>query len=106
MRRILTPLLIMFLAVAPHTAVAQTGNNKNVVVAATTPADANVDGQFIPVVMDDMAEADTPMRWMYIGMGGMTAFMLATMPITLPAIAASAAAGVATSWAYDYYMVP
>ncbi len=114
MRRFVTPFLILVLAVAPLAAVAQTGGNGggnsggdgNVVVAATTPADANVEGQFIPAAMEDMAEGDTLMRWIYIGMGGMTAFILATMPITLPAIAAAAATAVATGWAYDYYVVP
>ncbi len=106
MRIIPTLLLTLFVAIAPVAAVAQTGDAGNVVAVATTPADASLDGQFVPVAMEDMDKGDTAMRWMYIGMGGMTAFMLATMPITVPALVATAAAGVATSWAYDYYMAP
>jgi hypothetical protein len=97
---------MIILAVAPLTAAAQTGGNGNVVVAATTPADANVEGQFIPAATEYMAEGDTLIRWIYIGMGGMTAFMLATMPITLAAVAGASATAVATSWTYDYYVVP
>ncbi len=106
MRTIPTLLLTLFVATAPVAAIAQTGDSGNVVAAATTPADASFEGQFMPVAMEEMDKDGTAMRWMYIGMGGMTAFMLATMPITVPALVATAAAGVATSWAYDYYMAP
>jgi hypothetical protein len=104
MRRIMTPLLIIALALAPLVTVAQTGGNGDIVVVLTTPANVDVEGQFIPVAMGDTTSEDTPMRWMYIAMGGMAALMLATIPIILTAIATSAAAGVATGWAYDYYV--
>ena len=106
MRTISTVSLILFLAFAPAGASAQTSGDETIVSAAAIPADASIEGQLIPVAMEDMDKDDTAIRWMYIGMGGMTAFLLATMPITVPALVATAAAGVAASWAYDYYMAP
>jgi hypothetical protein len=52
------------------------------------------------------AADDTPMRTMYVTMGAMTGYMFAVMPVTMTAITAAAASGVASMWAYDYLIAP
>ena len=42
---------------------------------------------------------DSAMRTMYVTMGAMTGYMFAVMPVTMTAVTAAAASGVASMWA-------
>ncbi|NQW08911.1 MAG: hypothetical protein HQ481_03375 [Alphaproteobacteria bacterium] len=54
----------------------------------------------------ESAGDDVAMRAMYVAMGAMAGFVIATMPVTVTTVTTAVAAGTVTMWAYDYFNYP